>query len=154
GGLWAGFRLIELQRQLDSAIAQLGSAGRQRADLQQQLEQNRSLVEALNQRIQDLKSTSSRGAGPETLVAEVSLSPGVVRSATSEFKKVPLTGNSGNIRFSLLLLDSNYSSYTVVLQDDGGHPLWTSPVLKAKDSSEGKVVVATTPITSIHEGVN
>jgi hypothetical protein len=143
GGGLGVFKLMDVQRQLDSTTAQLAVSRRQ-------LDQSQSQVQALQQQVENLKAAPVHGTEPEALVARV-LNPIPTTRSAVEYPKLTLTGNS-RIQLSLVLLDSNYETYRAVLQNDGGDPLWTSSPVRATDSKDGKVVVVTPPSELLQNG--
>src|SRR5262249_25294613 len=84
GGIWSGFRVVQLQRQVQSLTIQLAGAGGERDALRRQLDENRSAnarlqndLQMLERTIADLKSSPA----PESLLA-LNLLPGLSRSSS------------------------------------------------------------------------
>jgi len=148
GSIWSVFRIVELQRQLHSATAQLADVGRERDETKRQLGESQSLGERMRAQVQALEETlgaTKSSPVPQALLA-FNLIPGLSRSS-SDIPKIAITANASLLQFSLTLLDDNYDSYRAALRDAGGQELWTRDRLSATAARDGKVVVLTVPAT-------
>ena len=152
GSIWSFFRIVELQRQLHSATAQLADVGRERDETRRQLGESESLGERMRAQVQALEETlgATKSSVPQALLA-FNLIPGLSRSS-SDIPKIAITANASLLQFSLTLLDDNYDSYRAALRDAGGQELWTRDRLSATATRDGKAVVLTVPIPLLSNG--
>ena len=152
GSIWSFFRIVELQRQLHSATAQLADVGRERDETKRQLGESQSLGERMRAQVQALEETlgATKSSVPQALLA-FNLIPGLSRSS-SDIPKIAITANARLLQFSLTLLDDNYDSYRAALRDAGGQELWTRDRLSATATRDGKAVVLTVPIPLLSNG--
>src|SRR5437773_2853536 len=153
GSMWSVFRIVELQRQLHSATAQLADVGRERDETKRQLGESQSLGERMRAQVQALEETlgaTKSSPVPQALLA-FNLTPGLSRSS-SDIPKIAITANASLLQFSLTLLDDNYDSYRAALRDAGGQELWTRDRLSATTTRDGKAVVLTVPIPLLSNG--
>jgi len=136
GGTWAGFHVLTLQRQLDSATAQLQDEGRQREELLRQL----AIAQASNL----VSSTSSDG------LLAFNLEPGLSRSA-DDIRKISIGANTKMVKFSLLLREDEYKTYRVVLLDDRDKVILTKDIA-ASSAADGKAVVVMVSSDQLDKG--
>lgn len=153
GGGWSVFKIVTLQKQLNSTTSQLAEAGRQRDEVKRQLDESQSLGEKMRGQVQSLEETIAAvkfARTPETLLA-FNLIPGISRSST-QIPNLAIPANARLVQFSLTLLDDNYPSYRAALMDANGQELWTRDRLPATATREGKAVVLTVPAELLSNG--
>jgi hypothetical protein len=149
-GLWVGYRVIDLQRQLDSATVQLEE---ERTAFQKQLNENKVLEERLLQAMAEARESQflvKSAPAPEMLLA-VNLMPGISRSST-DVPNITIPSRTQLVQFSLILLDDDYQAYRVALQDDSGKELWTRARLSGSATAGGKAVLLNVPTDRLATG--
>ena len=152
GSIWSVFRIVELQRQLHSATAQLADVGRERDETRRQLGESESLGERMRAQVQALEETlgATKSSVPQALLA-FNLIPGLSRSS-SDIPRIVITPRTRLVQFSLALLDDNYDRYRVVLLDARDQALRTWDGLRSTAAGPNKAVVLTLPSDLLSSG--
>jgi len=152
GGAWSLVRLAELQQQLHSATDQLAGLNRDREDLQRQLEESQAQTRAALQQQAQPPETPGRGQAPSTLaLMAMTLVPGITRSS-SDIPKITLNANTTGVRFSLILLDDNFTAYRATLRNADDREIWTQDKAPSTATPDGKAVVLTVPSANLSSG--
>jgi hypothetical protein len=152
---WSIFEIAELQRGLHSATADLVNIKRENDQLQQKLADSQSANQTLRLQLRTLEeSITPKPSAAAPVLLALNLAPGLRRSSKNDLPKVMIAVNNKEARFSLTLLDDNYSTYSVVLRDADGHELWTREKIPSTTSREGKVVVVIVPTERLSNGDN
>jgi hypothetical protein len=145
GTVWSSLKIVEQQRELRSATAQLADIGRDRDDLKRRLDETQAATRAL------------QAATPPTKLPEapvllaMNLVPGITRSS-NEIPTLKLTANASAVRFSLALLDDNFTVYRVSLLNADSRQIWTENKVSSTDTRDGKVIVFTVPTQVLSTG--
>jgi len=151
GGAW----MIQLQTHLDSAAAQTNRIERQRVDIAHQLDESRTQSKQMAAQLVQLKNviTDIEASAKTTAVLTLSLAPSIrTRGVNGPTPTAKITTRAQLLRFSLALLENEYSSYQVVLYDDNGDEVWRREEVAATDSDEGSVVLVNVSTENMRDG--
>jgi hypothetical protein len=151
GGAWT----VRLQTRLNSARSQMNQVEQERQNLARELDETRAQngriagqLSRLEKMITELESASTTAA-----LTTLNLFPGVrTRSAGDATPTATITSKIRLIRFSLTLPESNYSSFRVVLADDGDGEVWRGEQVTPQAAPQGNVVVLTVPTEKLIDG--
>jgi hypothetical protein len=151
GSAWSLFKVAELQRELRSATNQLTAIGRDREDLQRQLNETKTVSRNLQEQVRatEAAGTVKPPAGP--LLLALSLVPGITRSS-GDIPKLTLAPNTSTVQFFLLLLDDNFTAYRANLKDAEDREIWSKDKIPSTAGRDGKSVVLTVPAELLTNG--
>jgi hypothetical protein len=152
GAFWTA----RLQTQLNSTTSQMTQAELQREELNKQLSEARSQTERMTSRLATLEKFIS-DFGPSvnsTALNALSLMPAIrTRSVgDGELPTTTITPKTQLLRFSLALPENNYSSYRVLLVDDGDGEIWRMEQVGSAKTVQGDVVVLIVPSDILSDG--
>jgi hypothetical protein len=145
GNVWSLLKVAELQRELGSVTSQVTELGRDRDDLKRQLEESQAATLALQAAIPPPKPS----AAPVLLA--MNLVPGITRSS-NEIPTITLTSNASSVRFSLALLDDNFTVYRVSLMNVDSREIWTQSKVSPTAARDGKTIVLNVPAEVLSSG--
>jgi hypothetical protein len=145
GNVWSLLKVAELQRELGSVTSQVTELGRDRDDLKRQLDESQAAALALQAAIPPPKPS----AAPVLLA--MNLVPGITRSS-NEIPTITLTSNASRVRFSLALLDDNFTVYRVSLMNADSREIWTENKVSPTAARDGKTIVLNVPAEVLSSG--
>jgi hypothetical protein len=145
GNVWSLLKVAELQRELHSVTNQVTELGRDRDDLKRQLDESQAAALALQAAIPPPKPS----AAPVLLA--MNLVPGITRSS-NEIPTITLTSNASSVRFSLALLDDNFTVYRVSLMNVDSREIWTQSKVSPTAARDGKTIVLNVPAEVLSSG--
>jgi hypothetical protein len=145
GNVWSLLKVTELQRELHSVTNQVTELGRDRDDLKRQLDESQAAALALQAAIPPPKPS----AAPVLLA--MNLVPGITRSS-NEIPTLTLTSNASRVRFSLALLDDNFTVYRVSLMNADSREIWTENKVSPTAARDGKTIVLNVPAEVLSSG--
>ena len=145
GNVWSLLKVAELQRELGSVTSQVTELGRDRDDLKRQLDESQAAALALQAAIPPPKPS----AAPVLLA--MNLVPGITRSS-NEIPTITLTSNASSVRFSLALLDDNFTVYRVSLMNVDSREIWTQSKVSPTAARDGKTIVLNVPAEVLSSG--
>lgn len=172
-GVWQGFEVRRLQRQLEEVRAQKQAQQEREEDAQRRLAEqaarneqllqqaDRRSAEAQAQLAKELdraqrENTQTRTAKPQIsqpaqVLPPFVLIPGLTRDETGA-NRIILPATRTTVTLKLALEEARYSSYRVTLQNDLDQTIKTWDRLKATRTGSGIFVVVNLPSTSIPAG--
>ena len=145
GNVWSLLKVAELQRELHSVTNQVTELGRDRDDLKRQLDESQAAALALQAAIPPPKPS----AAPVLLA--MNLVPGITRSS-NEIPTITLTSSASRVRFSLALLDDNFTVYRVSLMNVDSREIWTQSKVSPTAARDGKTIVLNVPAEVLSSG--
>ena len=152
---WSLFKVVKLQQALRSTTDQLANAGRDRDDLKRQLDQSQNATRTLEDLVRGLEAAvGGGGAGKSAefpVLLAVNLMAGITRSS-SDVPKISVVAETRVIRFTLVLLDDNFTAYRASLRNAEDRELLSRDKLAATPARNGKAVVLTVPAEIISNG--
>jgi hypothetical protein len=167
GGAWLIIQTLTLRSQLNRLQAQQQSQHNDRETLQGQVEserrRNEELLAQLNQEKQQRAHTDESlrrltetvnqpTEAPRSIIASLTLLPGISRGATTQPKLV-LPPNASVARLQIgIEPEENYKSFGVELRTAGGRPVWMRDSLTARSSRGGRSIRLTLPASALLPG--
>jgi hypothetical protein len=168
GGAWLFIQTLTLRSQLARLQAQQQSQRTDRDTLQRQVESERrrseELTAQLNQEKQQRAQTDESlrrlsetvnqqpSAAPRSIIASLTLLPGISRGATTQPKLI-LPPNAGVARLQIgIEPEEDYKSFGVELRTAGGRPVWMRDGLTARSSRGGRSIRLTLPASALLPG--
>ena len=168
GGAWVITQTLILRSQLARLQAQQSSRENSQQTLEQQLaterRRNEELATQLNQEKQQRAQSDEslrrltetvnqqQTEAPRSIIASLTLLPGISRSATTQPKLV-LPPNASVARLQIgIEPEENYKSFGVELRTAGGRPVWTRDSLIARSSRGGRLIRLTLPASALLPG--
>jgi len=145
GSVWSFLKVAELQRELRSATVELLAVGRDRDDLKRQLDES----QAVSRGLQAANPPITPSAAPVLLA--MNLVPGITRSS-NEIPTITLTTNASRVRFSLALLDDNFTVYRASLINADSREIWAENKVSPTAARDGKTIVLTVPTEVLSSG--
>jgi hypothetical protein len=128
------------RRRSEELAAQLNQEKQQRAQSDESL---RRLSETVNQQ---------RNEGPRSIIASLTLLPGLSRGATTQPKLI-LPPNASVARLQIgIEPEEDYKSYGVELRTAAGRPVWMRDRLTARNSRGGRSIRLTLPASALLPG--
>jgi hypothetical protein len=167
GGAWLIIQTLTLRSQLNRLQAQQQSQHNDRETLQGQVEserrRNEELLAQLNQEKQQraqtdeslrrlTESVNQPTYAPRSIIASLTLLPGISRGATTQ-PKLLLPPNASVARLQIgIEPEENYKSFGVELRTAGGRPVWMRDSLTARSSRGGRSIRLTLPASALLPG--
>lgn len=167
GGAWLIIQTLTLRSQLNRLQAQQQSQHNDRETLQGKVEserrRNEELLAQLNQEKQQraqtdeslrrlTESVSQPTEAPRSIIASLTLLPGISRGATTQPKLV-LPPNASVARLQIgIEPEEDYKSFGVELRTAGGRPVWMRDSLTARSSRGGRSIRLTLPASALLPG--
>ena len=168
GGAWLITQTLTLRSQLNQLQAQQHSQQNSRQTLEQQVEserrRNEELLAQLNQEKQQRAQSDeslrrlSEGANqqqseaPRSIIASLTLLPGISRSETTQPKLI-LPPNASVARLQIgIEPEEDYKSFGVELRTASGRPVWMRDSLTARSSRGGRSIRITLPASALLPG--
>jgi hypothetical protein len=168
GGAWLFTQTLTLRSQLNRLQAQQNSHENQRQTLEQQVaterRRNEELAAQLNQEkqqraqsdesLRQLSETVNRqpAEAPRSIIASLTLLPGISRGATTQPKLI-LPPNASVARLQIgIEPEEDYKSYGVELRTAAGRPVWMRDRLTARNSRGGRSIRLTLPASALLPG--
>ena len=145
GNIWSFLKVAELQRELHSVTDQVTELGRDRDDLKRQLVESQAATLALQAAIPPPKPSTA------PVLLAMNLVPGITRSS-NEIPTLTLTANASRIRFSLALLDDNFTVYRASLMNADSREIWTESKVVPTVARDGKTIVLNVPAEVLSSG--
>jgi len=145
GNIWSFLKVAELQRELHSVTDQVTELGRDRDDLKRQLVESQAATLALQAAIPPPKPSTA------PVLLAMNLVPGITRSS-NEIPTLTLTANASRIRFSLALLDDNFTVYRASLMNADSREIWTESKVVPTVARDGKTIVLNVPAEVLLSG--
>ena len=145
GNIWSFLKVAELQRELHSVTDQVTELGRDRDDLKRQLVESQAATLALQAAIPPPKPSTA------PVLLAMNLVPGITRSS-NEIPTLTLTANASRIRFSLALLDDNFTVYRASLMNADSREIWTESKVVPTVARDGKTIVLNVPAEVLSGG--
>jgi hypothetical protein len=168
GGAWLITQTLTLRNQLNRLQAQQHSQQNDRQTLERQVDQerrrNEELLAQLNQEKQQRAQTDEslrrlsenvnqqQREAPRSIIASLTLLPGVSRGATTQPKLI-LPPNASVARLQIgIEPEEDYKSFGVELRTAGGRPVWMRDSLTARGSRGGRSIRLTLPASALLPG--
>ncbi|HET8782364.1 MAG TPA: hypothetical protein VFM63_08100 [Pyrinomonadaceae bacterium] len=167
GGAWLLIQTLTLRSQVNQLQAQQSSQQSNRQTLEQQIEserrRNEELLAQLNQEKQQraqtdeslrrlTESVNQPTEAPRSIIASLTLLPGISRGATTQPKLV-LPPNASVARLQIgIEPEEDYKSFGVELRTAGGRPVWMRDSLTARSSRGGRSIRLTLPASALLPG--
>ena len=168
GGAWLFTQTLTLRNQLTRLQAQQQSQQNDRETLQRQVESERrrseELAAQLNQEKQQRAQTDESlrrlsetvkqqpSEAPRSILASLTLLPGISRGATTQPKLI-LPPNVSVARLQIgIEPEETYKSFGVELRTAGGRPVWMRDSLTARSSRGGRSIRLTLPASALLPG--
>jgi hypothetical protein len=168
GGAWLFTQTLTLRSQLNRLQAQQNSHANDRQTLEQQVaserRRNEELAAQLNQEKQQraqsdeslrrLSETVNRqpAGAPQSIIASLTLLPGISRGATTQPKLI-LPPNASVARLQIgIEPEEDYKSFGVELRTAAGRPVWMRDSLTARSSRGGRSIRLTLPASALLPG--
>jgi hypothetical protein len=143
--VWSFTKVMELQSELRTVTAQLADAGRNRDELKRRLDESEAATRALQVAI------PPANLSPAPVLLAMNLVPGITRSS-NEIPTITLAANASRVRFSLALLDDNFTVYRASLMNADSREIWVENKVSPTASRDGKAVVVTVPTEVLSSG--
>lgn len=106
----------------------------------------------LEAQLRALEGSTPRATPSSTpVLLAVNLMPGLTRSA-NDLPKITLAANTSLVRFSLPLLDDNFTAFRASLMNGDSREVWSQNKVSATITREGKTVVLTVPAEVLSNG--
>lgn len=167
GGAWLITQTLTLRSQLNRLQAQQSSEQNNRNALEQQVEserrRNEELLAQLDQEKQQRAQTDESlrrlsetinqpTETPRSIIASLTLLPGISRGATTQPKLV-LPPNASVARLQIgIEPEEDYQSFGVELRTSSGRPVWMRDSLTARSSRGGRSIRLTLPASALLPG--
>ena len=168
GGAWLITQTLTLRSQLNRLQAQQHSQQNSRQTLEQQVEserrRNEELLAQLNQEKQQRAQTDEslrqltervnqqQSEAPRSIIASLTLLPGISRSETTQPKLI-LPPNASVARLQIgIEPEEDYKSFGVELRTASGRPVWMRDSLTARSSRGGRSIRITLPASALLPG--
>jgi hypothetical protein len=171
GGAWLITQTLTLRSQLTQLQAQQAAeqnANQQGQSLEQQLQserrRNEELAAQLNQEKQQRAQSDEslrrlsetvnqqRNEAPRSIIASLTLLPGLSRGATTQPKLI-LPPNASVARLQIgIEPEENYKSFAVELRTASGRPVWMRDSLTTRSSRGGRSIRLTLPASALLPG--
>ena len=167
GGAWLITQTLTLRSQLNRLQAQQSSQQNDRKALEQQVDserrRNEELLAQLNQEKQQRAQTDESlrrlsetvnqpSEAPRSIIASLTLLPGISRGATTQPKLV-LPPNASVARLQIgIEPEEDYKSFGVELRTASGRPVWMRDSLTARSSRGGRSIRLTLPASALLPG--
>src|SRR5215813_11029717 len=145
GNVWSFLKVAELQRELHSVSNQVTELGRDRDDLKRQLDESKALVLAFQ------APTPPTNPSALPVLLALNLVPGITRSS-NEIPTITLTSTASRVRFSLALLDDNFTVYRVSLMNADSRDIWSESKISPTVARDGKTIVLNVPAEVLSSG--
>ena len=171
GGAWLITQTLTLRSQLNRLQAQQNAQQNAHQDERQSLEQqvqserrrSEELAAQLNQEKQQRaqsdeslrrlsETVNERSQAPRSIIASLTLLPGISRGATTQPKLI-LPPNASVARLQIgIEPEEDYKNFGVELRTTSGRPVWTRDRLTARSSRGGRSIRFTLPATALLPG--
>jgi hypothetical protein len=168
GGAWLITQTLTLRSQLNRLQAQQHSQQNSQQTLEQQVEserrRNEELLAQLNQEKQQRAQSDEslrrlseninqqQNVAPRSIIASLTLLPGISRGATTQPKLI-LPPNASVARLQIgIEPEEDYKSFGVELRTANGRPVWTRDSLTARSSRGGRSIRLTLPASALLPG--
>ena len=167
GGAWLITQTLTLRSQLNRLQAQQNAQQTDRQSLEQQVEserrRNEELAAQLNQEKQQRaqsdeslrrlsETVNQRTEAPRSIIATLTLLPGISRGATTQPKLI-LPPNASVARLQIgIEPEEDYKGFGVELRTAGGRPVWMRDSLTARSSRGGRSIRLTLPASALLPG--
>ena len=170
GGAWLITQTLTLRSQLNQLQAQRSSQQNNQQTLEQQVESERrrndelsaqlnqekqqraQSDESLRQLSESVKQQQQPNEAPRSIIASLTLLPGISRGATTQPKLI-LPPNASVARLQIgIEPEEDYKSFGVELRTTGGRPVWRRDSLTARSSRGGRSIRLTLPASALLPG--
>jgi hypothetical protein len=167
GGAWLITQTLTLRSQVDQLQAHQYSQQNDRQALERQVEserrRNEELLAQLNQEKQQRAQTDEslrrlsdtvdrQNEAPRSIIASLTLLPGVSRGATTQPKLI-LPPNASVARLQIgIEPEEDYKSFGIELRTAGGRSVWRRDSLTARSSRGGRSIRLTLPASALLPG--
>jgi hypothetical protein len=170
GGAWLITQTLTLRSQLNQLQAQRSSQQNNQQTLEQQVESERrrndelsaqlnqekqqraQSDESLRQLSESVKQQQQPNEAPRSIIASLTLLPGISRGATTQPKLI-LPPNASVARLQIgIEPEEDYQSFGVELRTANGRPVWMRDALTARSSRGGRSVRLTLPASALLPG--